>query len=191
MHAHDLNHRIIELLKQSNKNFFEIGQTFKKIKEDKLWQYMGEGGFDTWSMYLAQPEICYGKSTVDNYIRIYAVYVEDLKIDMDLLIAVPVSKLQQMMPVVKNMDPDVAVEKIEFLNSLGGNDFTAELNKLKGLPENSEEESKQLAGGEEHDLKEIMKNMYNELVGMESSDDVQTVVNRYEGVILQWHKNHK
>lgn len=190
-HAHDLNQNAIDLIHTQSRNFFEIGQIFKEIKDEKMWQYMGEGGYDSWKAYLAQPEIYLSQKTVDAYIYIYEVYVERLGISIDVLETVSIHKLNQLASLVKDLDAEQAVEIVEKVRELGARDFNDELKELKGEnPESGDKEAKQLQNAE-HDLKDIMKNLYNELVGMESSDDVQTVVNRYEAVILKWHKENK
>lgn len=127
--------RCISLIHLQSNLFLELGWSLKKIRDEKLFKYIGDGGFETWGRFLAQPEIGIKPSTAHFYIQIYEEYINRLALEREYIESKPFYKLQKLLPVVRKMELDQARTTIEEMMELGANDFNAEVRKLKGIEE--------------------------------------------------------
>lgn len=125
--------KLIDLLKHQSILFLEIGKSFKDIRDQKLFKLIGDGGFETWDRFLSQPEIHIKPSTARFYIAIYEQYIQRLKIEESRASELGFSKLQKLLPIVREKSDIEAVEIIDRIGDLGANDFTDEVNKLRGF----------------------------------------------------------
>jgi len=78
--AFDLYQQTVLLIKGQRKLFLELGFVLSQIKNKSLYKQMGDGGFETWRSFLANPEINITPSTADVYIKVYEFYIERLKL---------------------------------------------------------------------------------------------------------------
>lgn len=136
--AYDEYTKCIALIRQQSNIFLELGYTLKKIRDEKLFKYIGDGGFETWGRFLAQPEIGVKPSTAHFYIQIYEEYINRLALEREYISSKPFYKLQKLLPVIRKMELVRAREVVEDTMELGANDFNLEVNKLKGIPEGGE-----------------------------------------------------
>lgn len=120
------------LMKRQATLFVELGENLKNIRDNKLYKYIGDGGFETWGRFLSQPEINLGFSTAYCYIRIVEVYIHLLQLDKQEVESRPFTKLQKLLPVLSKMTPEEAKTFYFVVIELGAKDFADEIKKLKG-----------------------------------------------------------
>jgi len=187
-HAWDLYQHAVKLVKQQSVLLFDIGQTFKEIRDEKMWQHMCEGGFESWEQFLSQPDIYLAPQTVRAYIYIYEIYIEKLGLDKEKLTEIPFYKLNMLASFIKNLEPEKALDVLDALKELGANDFNTELNILKGK-DTPDIQSK--SEREEDDLEEIFNNMYEALMKAKDTDAMKVVLSDFRSIVLKWHKKFK
>lgn len=127
--------KVISLIQQQSKLFLDLGFTLKKIRDEKLFKYIGDGGFETWGRFLAQPDIGIRPSTAYFYIQIFEEYVNRLALEKKYIIDTPFYKLQKLLPVIRKRELVEAREIIDEMMPLGASDFNAGIKKLKGIEE--------------------------------------------------------
>lgn len=121
------------------KLFLILGERFYQIKKDKLYKkILGETA--SWSEFLAQPEIMLSRNEVYNLVRVHKKYVIEHGLQIDELSQIPLSRLLEMIPVIKSK---FDIEDWFFrAKTLSPSDFTKELRIMKGLPIEDECEHK-------------------------------------------------
>jgi hypothetical protein len=125
--ANNLYTEIQVLIKQQAKLFLMLGKALKEIRDNELYKYLGEGGYDTFPQFLNNPEVGLSYSTAYLYIRIYEYYVLNLKLDEEQVIKTPLNKLMRMLPYLKTIENKEAVEFLEKSLELTNYDFNEEL----------------------------------------------------------------
>ena len=110
------------------KGYFLFGEMFKKIRDDKLYKLTG---CQTFTEFIAQPEIAFSHSTVYDYIAVYRVYVEELGISPEHIADITYSKLRRILLVVEK-DPEEWLSKAR---TLSRGDLTMEVRESQGKPE--------------------------------------------------------
>lgn len=111
--------------------YLEMGRLLKIIKDEKLYLYLGDGGYDSFHQLLGSPELSIGQSMAYALISIYERYMLHFKFIESDLQGIPFYKLQ-LLATVDIKEKDVAKEWLEKARTLGPNDFRAEVNELKG-----------------------------------------------------------
>lgn len=129
--AFDFYSKVIYLKKKQGEIALELGYVLKEIKEKKLYQHMGEGGFDSFEQFLSNPEINLKYNTAMAYIRIYEYYVENLKLPKEEIIEIPFNRLHQLVGKIKNLPKEKQIEWIEKAKTLGRIDFEKEMEEAK------------------------------------------------------------
>ena len=101
----------------SNLSYLSIGQELKKIKEEKLYKYLGEGSpeYETFENYLKSPEIKIELRKAYYLIQIYTVFVKKYKFKPEELSEIPWTGLRSILPVVEEKNADEWVEKAKTL----------------------------------------------------------------------------
>lgn len=129
--AFDLYSRVIYLKKKQGELALELGFTLKEIKDKKLYQYIGEGGFSSFEQFLANPEIGLKYNTAMAYIRVYEYYVEQLKLPKEEIVEIPFNRLHQLVGKIKDLPKEKQIEWVEKAKVLGRNDFEKEMEEAK------------------------------------------------------------
>jgi hypothetical protein len=124
--AFDLYSQTIALIRGQRKLFLELGYVLSIIKEKGLYREMGDGGFDTWRSFLANPEINITPSTADVYIKVYSFYVEKLGMPKDEILLIPLVRLNMMKSKLEGMTELERGELIEKAKTLSYTDFKIE-----------------------------------------------------------------
>lgn len=132
-YAFDLYSRVIFLKKKQGELALELGFTLKEIKEKKLYQHMGEGGFDSFEQFLANPEINLKYSTAMAYVRVYEYYIENLKLPKEEVVEIPFNRLHQLAGKIRDLPKEKQIEWIEKAKTLGRIDFEKEMEEAKFL----------------------------------------------------------
>lgn len=115
------------------KLFLYIGMVLKRIRDEKLYKYLGDGGYDTFKMFLKNPEISrLAPSTLMAYIRIYEYYIERLEILEGRVLEIGTNRLQKLLPRLKEKPDDEARAIVEDIGLLGHDDYKKEVRE-KGL----------------------------------------------------------
>lgn len=131
-HAYEQYKTCEGLMQKQSTLFVALGESLKDIKDNKLFKYIGDGGFETWGRFLSQPEINLGFSTAYCYIRIVEIYIQLLQIDKSDVQSRPFSKIQKMLPIVAKMTPEEGKTFYYTIIELGAKDFNDEIKKMKG-----------------------------------------------------------
>lgn len=124
--AFDLYQRTIFLLKQQRELFLDLGFVLSQIKNQALYKQMGDGGFDTWRSFLANPEINISPSTADVYIKVYEFYIEKLKLPKKEVLEIPLVRLNMMKSKLESLNEEERGELIAKAKTLSYEDFKIE-----------------------------------------------------------------
>jgi len=124
--AFDLYQQTVLLIKGQRKLFLELGFVLSQIKNKSLYKQMGDGGFETWRSFLANPEINITPSTADVYIKVYEFYIERLKLPKEEVLEIPLNRLNMMKFKLEGMNEADRLELIEKAKTLSYNDFRIE-----------------------------------------------------------------
>ena len=108
--AHDLDNVIKTLRQRTIKNLWGLIEYLQLARKQKIWEILN---YDSWSAYLAQPEIDLASQTIDNYITILNRFKEQ-----DLLppAVVDITKLQALAPHINKENYDKLIEKAQNLS---------------------------------------------------------------------------
>lgn len=127
---------LIDAFVNQAKLFLYIGKLAKDIRDKKLYKFLGNGGYDTFGMFLKSPEISrLAPSTVMAYIRIYEYYIERLQIIEGEILEVGTNRLQKLLPKLKNKPDAEAREIIKDIGVLTHDDYKKEVRE-RGLDTN-------------------------------------------------------
>jgi len=113
-------------LKTSSHLFLRIGEKLKEIRDEKLYLHLGDGGFDTFSDFLNNPEIGIRKSTAYVYIGIYEEYRLRLGMSEEDIVEVPINRLMRLRPQIANKEVTEALEIVGDLSVMTNYDFDLE-----------------------------------------------------------------
>lgn len=131
--AYEYNSKVVQLQKVGLAWFLELGRTLYEIREQKLYLYMGQGGYDSYEMYLANPEIWFKKSTAYAYTQIYEFYCLKMGYTADDLEKIPLNKLRRMIPLLKDKNVEEAKQIMDDSQGLSPQDV--EETVRENLPE--------------------------------------------------------
>lgn len=112
--------------------FVEMGRLLLIIKEQKLYELMGNGGYESFPMFLANPDIGLKPSTAYAYIKIYKTYIRKLGYSQDEVAEIPFTKLQLLATKVDLEEKEEADEWMQKAKTLGTKDFQTELDEYVG-----------------------------------------------------------
>lgn len=129
--AFDLYQRCVFLRKKQGELALEFGRVLKEIRDKKLYRYLGEGGFETFNQFLANPEINLNPNTALAYIRVYEYYVLELNIPKENLLDIPFNRLNNLKSKIEKLPREEQEEWIEKAKTLSYTDFKAELQEKK------------------------------------------------------------
>jgi len=107
--------------------FVEIGRLLKIIRDEELYKYMGDGGYDSFTMFVNNSDIGLKQATAYAYIRIYEVYVMKMGYKPEQIADVPWYKLHLLAARVHPKDKEEAKEWLEKARTLGNGDFIEEM----------------------------------------------------------------
>lgn len=129
--AYDLYQKTVELVHRQAILFIELGKTLKTIRDEKLYRQMGEGGFDTFTQFVNNPEIGLRQSTAYLYIRVYEYYVLELGMGEEDVVKIQITRLMRLLPVLKTKPKDEAKELIENIGQMTNHDADVEMKEKK------------------------------------------------------------
>jgi len=121
--AWSLYKEVQTLLRRQGELFLLLGKDLKTIRDQKLYRYLGEGGFDTFRDFLNNPEIGIRESTAYLYIRIYEYYIERLKIPTEEVVQIPLNRLMRLLPRLKEREDEEAREIVNEIQNVTTYDF--------------------------------------------------------------------
>jgi hypothetical protein len=103
--------------------YLKIGEKLRQIRDEQLYMYISEGGFDTFQDFLNNPEIGIRPSTAYNYIGIYEEYILRLGMSFEEVMEIPQNRLMRLRPQLKDKEVEEAREIVNDLGSLTNYDF--------------------------------------------------------------------
>jgi hypothetical protein len=120
---------IKNLLRTHNALFFEIGKQLKIFRDNKYYEYLGDGGYDSWHSFLGSGELGIGRSTAHAYIQLYEVYIEQYGFTREEMAEIPYDKLRMVLPHVNATNSRQEVEEwVEKAKVLSRSDLMIESN---------------------------------------------------------------
>lgn len=125
--THNLYIKTIALVAKQRILFLELGEVLYEIKSKQLYKKMGDGGFDTWKSFLANPEIDLSVQMADIYVRIYEYYILELKKSKEEIQHLPILRLNRLLPKLENATPEEREEWLDKAKLLSYTDFIQEL----------------------------------------------------------------
>lgn len=103
-------------------SYFVVGRLMKRIRDEKLYLVLN-GGYDKFKEFLTDPEVKIRESsTIYAYIRIHEYYILELGMKKEELVDIPMGKLQSILPKLKDLEKEKAIEMLEGIRPLTGND---------------------------------------------------------------------
>lgn len=129
--AYVLYTEIRELVRVQARLFLDLGQKLKRIRDEKLYRQIGEGGYESFSQFLNNPEIGLRTSTAYLYIRIYEFYIGRLGLSEGRVTEIPLNRLMRLLPALKQKSESEAKEIIERVGGLTNYDYDVEVKERK------------------------------------------------------------
>ena len=112
-----------QALRKQAELFIDIGKALKTMRDDKLYLQLGKGGFDTFQQFLNNAEIGLRPSTAYLYIRLYEYFLERLKLTQEEILAIPITRLMRLLPVLKEKTDEEAKQIVSKITNLTTYDF--------------------------------------------------------------------
>lgn len=105
--------------------FLVIGKLLKDVRDQNLYKQLD---YDNFSQFLASEELSFSREKAYMCIKTYEYYIEYLQLDPESVGQMNVSRLSQMVPVLKQIeDRTEAVKQLEEMNGLRHGDFVREV----------------------------------------------------------------
>ena len=116
-------HKMIEEneIKRRELLFYNM-EILNKIYREKYFKIILGDEEAQWSAYLGQHEIFYARSKIFTMNRIYQRFIVELKIDVQRIAPIPLTKLANLLPVVDKKNVDEWLTKAEVLTNQDLND---------------------------------------------------------------------
>ena len=114
--AFAIHRELVELGNTVGQAFILIGQGLSEIKQDNLYKYLGEGGYDTFESYLASPELQISRRQAYYLISIYETFCKKLGLSIKQLQDAKPSALKEILPVVNKDNYKDWLEKSKVLS---------------------------------------------------------------------------
>lgn len=127
--AFDLLTELNQKLKAHHRSFFEIGRLLTELKEKELYKTLGQGGYDTWSQFMAGNELSVNSKTAEAYMNLYDFWVKQQNYTLDELSEVPYDKLRMVQPMARQLDSAGVRELFEKTKVLSRTDLLIETGK--------------------------------------------------------------
>jgi hypothetical protein len=130
--AHQIHSELVEAIINSKRSFVAMGQLLHELRENDNWRNAVGDGPETWSAYLAQPEIGLSKGEADRLIQIYENFVLWLGMSPDELEGIPIKNLHYLLPIAKESeDGDYVRALVEDAKVLSQRDFRERIHDVK------------------------------------------------------------
>jgi hypothetical protein len=102
--------------------FLRVGKILKQIRDEELYKHIGDGGNDSFSQFLASPEIAIKRPTAYLYIRVYEFYIELMQFSEEKVVAIPAYKLFRLLPLLKDKSKEEVGSVLDGVLDLGTQD---------------------------------------------------------------------
>lgn len=123
--AYSIYEQLRNALTTEKKVFFAIGELLKRLNDEKLYRYIGDGGYDNFTQFLAAPEINITKSRAYFYMRIYEFYIEKMALNEGQLKDLSAYKLFRLLPFARTKTKPEVIQLIDEVRELGVGDTEA------------------------------------------------------------------
>jgi hypothetical protein len=120
--AYSLYEELKTKLIQHGYVFLKIGYILKRIRDEKIYEYIGEGANESFSQFLASPEIAIKRPTAYLYIRVYEFYIEKLGMKEEEVVSIPSYKLFRLLPLLRGKTKEEVVTILNDIDGLGTQD---------------------------------------------------------------------
>lgn len=117
--SYGLYQELVKALQYEKRLFFTIGKILKTIREEKLYKYIGEGGYETFAQFVSAQEINLTQPRAYFYIRVYEFYIEKMQITEAELSDISAYKLFRLLPLLRSKDKSEVIKVINEVGQLG------------------------------------------------------------------------
>lgn len=129
--AYNYFQKLKSVLRQQGVLFLETGRLLKILRDEELYQYIGEG-YDTWTGFLGDPDIGISQSRAYAYMGIYEIFIMRYGLEMDSLASIPWDKLRLALPEARRAgSKEKAIQIVERTRSLSRSDLKVEFGQEK------------------------------------------------------------
>lgn len=127
-YAFDVWRKLI-MAKQANEALFIVqGKLLKEIRDKKLYKVLDYSNF---TQFINSEEISFSREKAYMYIRIYEYFIETLEINPEKVAQMSIARLGMMLPYLKKLNKDEAIEKMQDFNAMRHNDFVNDIKKIR------------------------------------------------------------
>lgn len=127
-YAFDIWNKLIMAKQVSEALFIVQGRLLKEIRDDRLYEVLDYPNF---TQFINSEEISFSREKAYLYIRIYEYFIETLKINPERVAEMSIARLGMMLPHLKKMDDEEAIEKMQEFNAMRHNDFVKDIKKIR------------------------------------------------------------
>lgn len=120
----DLFKKLVLARKTQDLVFLSIGKMLKIVRDRKLYKNLD---FDNFSQFLASEEISFSREKAYLYIRTFELYVEKLMLNPEEVGKLGVARLMMMVPIIKNLPREEAIQRLEEARPLRYGDFVRQV----------------------------------------------------------------
>lgn len=114
--AFRLHQELIQLGRSVQKAFILIGKNLYEIQENNLFKHLGDGGYETFNMYLASPELELSRRQAFYLIKVYRIYCKNFGASLEQMEGAKLSALKVTLPVVTQENYEEWLEKTKVLS---------------------------------------------------------------------------
>lgn len=127
-YAFDVWQKLI-MAKQASEALFVVqGRLLKEIRDKKLYEVLDYPNF---TQFINSEEISFSREKAYLYIRIYEYFIQTLEINPEKVAQMSIARLGMMLPHLKKLDKDEAIEKMQDFNAMRHNDFVQDIKKIR------------------------------------------------------------
>lgn len=120
----DLFKKLVLARRTQDLVFLSIGRMLKIVRDRKLYTHLD---YENFSQFLNSEEISFSREKAYLYIRTFELYVEKLQLNPDEVGKLGVARLMMMVPVIKDMSREDAIQTIEEARPLRYGDFVRQI----------------------------------------------------------------
>jgi hypothetical protein len=129
--AQKLYTELRDIIIGTSMNFLQMGRLLKIIREEKLYLYLGDGGYDSFRMFISDADLGIKHATAYAFIRLYEVYIMKLGYQQKELVDIPWARLQMLSGIVEPQTRALAEPWVAKARALSNSDFQMEIREKK------------------------------------------------------------
>ena len=129
--AYKLYEEFEDTMREQGLTYVKAGKILKTIRDEKLYEYLGDGGYDSFDSFIAQSRLR-SIATAHLYIKVYEYFIEKMKMTVQEVSEIPLHRLQLVVYTAKTLDNEKEEkELIEKAKVLSTSDLKKEIQVIK------------------------------------------------------------